>query len=206
MYVADPTASIKIVLWGEYVNCLELNETYTLKNVRVKATKFDQYLNSPKNEGFLAVNSTPYSVPVVEYEDEIDTTSTVNGTVLGVEQASKHVGCNGCSKRDVKILTTNKAICNSCNLQQLPSTCPIYWSQRIVVKPKNRVKNLRLRLDSNSTEALLQVINPAFQLGTADEDNIIVTILENYQTSFTFSYDAFNYEVSEVRRSTVETV
>ena len=82
----------------------------------------------------MAVNSTPYSVPVVEYEDEIDTTSTVNGTVLGVEQASKHVGCNGCSKRDVKILTTNKAICN---LQQLPSTSPIYWSQRIVVKPKN---------------------------------------------------------------------
>ena len=46
--VADPTATTKIVLWGEFVNCLELNETYTLKNVRIKSTKFDPYLNAPK--------------------------------------------------------------------------------------------------------------------------------------------------------------
>jgi hypothetical protein len=34
--VADPTATIKIILWGDFVNSLELDNTYTLKNVRVK--------------------------------------------------------------------------------------------------------------------------------------------------------------------------
>ena len=201
--VADQTATVKVVLWGEYVNCLQLNETYTLKNVRVKSTKYGQYLNSPKNEGFSALDATPYSIPVVEYEDEIDTTSSVNGTIIGVEQASKHIGCNGCTKRSVEIVAPKKAICQSCKLQQLPSTCSIHWTLRILVKPKSGSKYLHLRLDSNSTEALLHLINPAFQLETAIEDVIVAMILENYQTSLTFTYDAFTYQVSEVRRSTV---
>ncbi|CAB4022742.1 Hypothetical predicted protein, partial [Paramuricea clavata] len=67
-------------------------------------------------------------------EDKIDTTSSINGTIIGVEQASKHIGY------------------------------------------------------SNSTEALLQLINPAFQLETAIEDVIVAMILENYQTSLTFTY------------------
>ncbi len=200
--VADPTASIKIVLWGEHVNCLELNQTYTLKNVRVKSTKFEHYLNTPRNEDFAALDAIPYSVPVVEYEDEGDSTSTVNGSIIGVQQASKYIGCNGCPKRNVQIVTPNKAICQneSCKLQQLLSTCPTYWTLRILIKPENATKNIHLRLDSNSTETLLHVINPAFQLQTATEDDIIAIILQNYQTSVTFTYDALNYQVSEVRR------
>ncbi|XP_028416740.1 uncharacterized protein LOC114540939 [Dendronephthya gigantea] len=204
--VADPTGTIKLVLWGEYINSLQQNETYTLKNVRVKSTKYDHYLNTPKNEGFVAVDATPYSVPVVEYEDEIDTTSTVNGTIIGVQQASKHIGCNGCAKRNVEIVAPNKAICQFCKLQQLPSTCPVHWSLRILVKPKSGSKNLHLRLDSVSTQRLLEVINPAFQLKTTTEDAITTMILENYQTSLTFTYDAFSYQVSDICRSEVEPV
>ena len=107
----------------------------------------------------MAVNTAPYLIPVLEYEDEIDTTSRVNGTIIGVEQAFNHIGCNGCTKRDVEIVAANKAICYSCKLPTATlSSCPIHWTLHIIVKPKSSFKSLRLRLDSNSTEALLQVI------------------------------------------------
>ena len=108
------------------------------------------------------------------------TTSTVNGTILRVEEASKHIGCNGCTKQTVKIVAANKGICQSCKLQQLPSTCPVHWTVRILVKPKSGSKKLHLRLAGMLTQSLLQVINPGFQLKTAVEDAIVQMLLENY--------------------------
>ena len=35
-----------------------------------------------------ATEVTPYTVPLVEYEDEVGTSSTVNGIILGVQQTS----------------------------------------------------------------------------------------------------------------------
>ena len=63
---ADPTAHIKLVLWGDYVDTLQLNKTYALNNVRVKFTKYEHYLNSPKNEEMKATEVTPYTVPLAE--------------------------------------------------------------------------------------------------------------------------------------------
>ena len=96
--LADPTAHIKLVLWGDYVDTLQLNKTYALNNVRVKFTKYEHYLNSPKNEEMKAVEVTPYTVPLAEYEDEVGTSSTVNGIILGVQQTSKSLCCISCQK------------------------------------------------------------------------------------------------------------
>ncbi len=51
--VADPTRYIKLVLWSDFVNTLDADHTYVLKNVRIKCTKFENYLNTPKNEDFV---------------------------------------------------------------------------------------------------------------------------------------------------------
>ena len=50
----------------------------------IKFTKYEHYLNSPKNEEMRATEVTPYTVPLVEYEDEVGTSSIVNGIILGV--------------------------------------------------------------------------------------------------------------------------
>ena len=198
--IADSTAHIKLVLWGEYVNTLQLNKTYTLKNVRVKPTRFEHFLNTPKNEDFNAVEATEYTTPVVEYEDEVDTTCMINATILGVKQASKALCCSGCQKRDVEIINPNKAICrsHSCQLQQRPSSCTTHWALRLLLKPDKGSKNILLRLDHNATEALLHVLHPNYQLGLATEDEIVVTLLENYQTSFAFTYDSLTSQVSSI--------
>ncbi len=62
--VADPTGYIKLVFWSDFVNTLDVNHTYVLKNVRIKCTKFENYLNTQKNEDFVAVDSTAFDVPI----------------------------------------------------------------------------------------------------------------------------------------------
>ena len=162
------------------MDTLQLNKTYALNSVRVKFTKYEHYLNSPKSEEMKATEVTPYTVPLVEYEDEVGTSSTVNGIILGVQQTSKSLRCISCQKRTVNITTTDKAVCQSCNLIQLPTSCS--------------PKNLHLRMDNNATKTLVQLINPAIQIELE-----FFTLLLGCQTKvFKLTYDTLTNQVSEV--------
>ena len=57
--VADPMAHIKLMLWGNYVDTLQLNKTYALNNVRVKFKKYEHYINTPQNEEMKSTEVTP---------------------------------------------------------------------------------------------------------------------------------------------------
>lgn len=64
--IADPTAHVRLVLSGDHANALQLDQTYSLNNVRIKSTKFQHYLYSPKNEDFMAFDAAAFTTPVVE--------------------------------------------------------------------------------------------------------------------------------------------
>ncbi|CAB3983684.1 Hypothetical predicted protein [Paramuricea clavata] len=53
--IRDTTSSMKIVLWQDYANntALEICKTYTFTNLRLKATKYERYLNTSKSEKLL---------------------------------------------------------------------------------------------------------------------------------------------------------
>ena len=51
--IPDPTSSVKVILWGSWVNSLQSNKTYLLQNLRVKTNKNERYLNTAKDEKFL---------------------------------------------------------------------------------------------------------------------------------------------------------
>ena len=82
--VRDNTAWIKVVLWGKHVDSLQLNKTYLLKNLRVKVTKYDCFLNTPKNDEFTATECEDFTTPLVPVEEDINTMSTFSGHILGV--------------------------------------------------------------------------------------------------------------------------
>ena len=124
--------------------------------------------------------------------------------ILGVQITSKSLGCNNCPKQAVDIIAPHKAVCQSCGFQQPPSTCTPFWTLRILLKQENGQKTIHLRLDCNTSEALLHLINHHFQLTSAtEEDGIIATILKNYKTSLVFTYDTLTLQVSEVSHSNI---
>lgn len=196
--IADPTAYIKIVLWGDYVGTLNLNQTYALNNVKVKVTKYEHYLNTPRNEEMKATEVAPYDVPIVDYEDEVGTTSTINGTIQGVHEVSKHLCCTSCQKRTVDVTAPDRARCQSCHLIQLPTTCNASWALRVLVKPESSPKNLHLRMDNNAAQLLVPLLSPAIQLASATENDIISLLLRSRDKVLTLTYDTLTYQVSEV--------
>jgi hypothetical protein len=66
---------------------------------------------------FKAEEVKPFAVPVAVYEDEVDTSKVE--AVIGVQQASKSLSCNGWQKCTVEVVDPSKAVCNSCKLMQL---------------------------------------------------------------------------------------
>ena len=62
--VADPKAHSKLVLWVEYVDTLpEFNKTCALNNIRVKFTKIEHYLDTPRNEEMKVTEVSQCHIP-----------------------------------------------------------------------------------------------------------------------------------------------
>ena len=71
----DPTGTIKLVLWEQYVDALVVNTTYVLENLKFKVYNDERYLNTPKDEDFKHTEIEPFQQPIPEAEHVIDTPS-----------------------------------------------------------------------------------------------------------------------------------
>lgn len=80
--IRDPTAHAKVVLWGRHVNSLDIGKTYVFKNLRLKVTKYERYLNTPRKDEFTATECQEFDTPLVPLEDDINTSSTVSGSLV----------------------------------------------------------------------------------------------------------------------------
>ena len=47
--IRDTTSSIKVILWESYTETLTLNTTYLFKNLKVKISRNERYLNTAKD-------------------------------------------------------------------------------------------------------------------------------------------------------------
>ena len=53
-YLSDPSAYIKLILWGKHADTIEENGTYFFNKVRLKVAKGERYVNTPKNMKMIA--------------------------------------------------------------------------------------------------------------------------------------------------------
>ena len=84
------------MLWGDYVNTIERQVTYLFKHLRVKGTKFEKYLNTPKTDPFMLEECEEFQQPLVEVDDELITSKTINATILGIQDATRISSCVSC--------------------------------------------------------------------------------------------------------------
>ena len=115
--VADTTAHIKLVLWEQFVNTLALNNTYNIKNARVKVANYERYLNSPRNDDFSTAKAVDCATQVVQYQEDLGT--TIHATILGDQTATKTLACVNCQRHNVSVTSPSKAVCQSYKSIQL---------------------------------------------------------------------------------------
>lgn len=197
LIVRDNTAWVKVVLWGNHVDSLQLNKTYIFKNLRVKVTKYERYLNTPRNDEFTATECEEFTTPLVPVEEDVNTMSTFHGRILGIQTATKSLVCLGCNKKSVEV-AGNKAVCQSCGLSQSAKACATCWLARVLVRPDDSSRNLRLVLPNEMIERFISITGSTVKLPEVTEEGLDLSILDSSSKKFKITFDNINYMVTDI--------
>ena len=195
--IRDPTATFKVVLWGHHVDSLTLHQTYLFKNLKVKITKYERYLNTPRSDEFTANEIQPFTDPLVPLEQELNTTSMITGSFLGIHKTFKTLICQSCQKRSIDV-SGNLAVCQACELSQVATSCPVHWLVRVLIKPHDSTKKLRLNLSNEVLKQFFAIRQIEVDLRTISEEELTVTILETSLHNFNFTYDNLTNELINI--------
>ena len=76
--IRDTTGSIKVILWESYTETLTLDSTYLFKNLKVKISKNERYLNTAKDVPFQFTETSPFTQPLVDVNAELASTVGIN--------------------------------------------------------------------------------------------------------------------------------
>ncbi|CAB3996618.1 Hypothetical predicted protein, partial [Paramuricea clavata] len=90
----DPTGTIKLVLWEQYVNALVVNTTYVLQNLKLKVYNDERYLKMPKDEEFKPKEIEPFQQPLPE--PVIDPHS-IYGKIVAIKDVTTLGQCHWCN-------------------------------------------------------------------------------------------------------------
>ena len=96
----DTTSSTNVILWEDYVGSLEVRKTYLLRNLHVKVTKTDRYVNTAKTEKFTYTETQPFTHCLVDVAEDLSMITSKNwtGWILGIKQVFKQHSCRSCGK------------------------------------------------------------------------------------------------------------
>ena len=158
VYVADATGSMRLTLWQDDINKLDVNKSYLLKNVAVRSYQKVKYLSFPKEDVTIEEVSDLGDVCDLEQETVTDPSRReLNDVeVLLVLNLQSYPACITCK---AKVETTSATLgrCTKCSSMQRLNKC------------ENQV-TAKLKIESNNTQYTVQVFG---------------NMLKNITTSFT---------------------
>ena len=197
--IRDNTSSTKVVLWEEYVDCLEINKTYLLSNLRVKGSKSEKYLNTAKTEKFTFKETEPFAQPLVQVHEDLSlTTTTWTAKILGIQQATKQSTCVSCNKIVTPQSNDILAECTSCKMTQMQSSCPVQWYLKILVQNTDKLEQThKLSFYPNLANQLFNILEVKLDFATATDTDLKVAVLQN-QKNIVVTFDSFNYKVTDI--------
>ena len=199
--IRDNTSSTKVVLWQEYCDCLELNKTYLLNNLRVKVTKTDKYLNTAKTEKFSFKETEPFSEPLIDVNADLASMegTTINGKVIGVLQITSSVSCISCKKKVIRHKDSDElGQCEDCKLIQILSSCGTQWYMRILVQSStNPTEHRKLTMFHQQIQDFMAHMNLTLDLNSVTQSELTVAILKANKV-INITYDSLSNKVQAI--------
>lgn len=183
--LVDPTGSITAVFWEEWVNCVELNKTYTFTNFRVKRNNYTNeiYVNTAK-EGFKLEQSPDFEEKLADAEPTVldMTTKEAKINVIGIKTISSYFSCTACGKKGDE--SGKLLICQACKLTQKPKNKN--WYAKLFVENVATNDNFYLIIFHQELVKLFQVIQKNLHNGLT-EDDIKAILLDVHDLNITYN-------------------
>ena len=87
----DHTTSIKLILWQEHCDKLEMEKAFSLQNIRLKESNGTQYLNTGKSEQFVFQEIPPFTQQLATVATNMESLSQnkISAKIIAVQIATK---------------------------------------------------------------------------------------------------------------------
>ncbi len=200
--LVDETSSIKIMLWEDDVEKLEKGQTYILRNLRLKESCGEKYVNTPKTGEFKFEDAIDLN-SLAEADDlPLETVSTISADIIGISSLTKSLLCVGCKgKVDAKGNVFGVCSASTCKMKQKISSCRANWFASILVQNKDdSSKNLRLAVFNAQFLKLASLTSLPQSLASATIDEITKELLRLETVKIT--YDMYKNCVTDVNHVT----
>ena len=195
----DPTASIKITLFGESVKKLEKGLTYEIVNLRVRKNPSGElYVSSPQSYTMMATEIEPFqnSVATVSVSHNLNINELVV-EIKGINNVYRNIICLKCRGPAALLNNGRYAKFNgSCKMKQKGNACSVSWSAKLFVQDERNPKN-RLHLTAyHNIIKMLIAINSEVDLDTCTQDDLEFAILDINHIKT--AYDTINRKITSV--------
>ena len=139
--IADPSGTMKMTLWENFVGSIKQADTYTFRDICVYKDKMSHEicLNTAKS------GSTIESAP--QFQEVLPLTvlesTTVNGEIIGVNQVASYLSCCKCNKKVDPSPEHAYIECAKCHFKQKQTASKAYWFAQVLFQDTNDGKICR---------------------------------------------------------------
>ena len=175
--VIDCTGCIKVVLWEEFQNNVELEKTYIFNNLRLKknSSSNEIYLNTAKGDKTTITPTELFQValaiPVSMYDSN---TPTRQAEILAVEKLNSYFSCFKCQRKVQTAPHSSIVKCNNCNIHQKTKACKQKWIAHVLFSIDD--ENVVLTLFDNIFQLLIKDQKLSPQVTESEMTEILLTL------------------------------
>lgn len=194
--ITDPSGSVKLTLWEDFVSQVEEGQTYKLVNVRLKSDNGHVSLSTTKN-GCSITHAEPF--PNLQPPQELPSTSiTQEFDVIGISTIGSYLVCPNCSKKInfEKEKTTTK--CAHCKIISNRKKAETNFYIKLLVKADT--KKLTFTLFHNIIMKMVQIHNTSNNVTTNEQltNDVIEEIISSFD-KVTFTYNFTSNTITDVK-------
>lgn len=195
----NPSASIKMVLWENFINQVENNCTYMFHNATVRKDKYHDnvYLNTAKygteiklTEDFTEV----LAVPLTQDTTQLVST-TIEGEILGITTINSYFSCFKYNEKLQQSTSATYLECNNCHLKQKLRPSSKHWYAQVLVQYSDN-KKISLTLFEEPIRQILAIQNKESLMPMITEE-ILTDVLFNLP-SVKFTYNTTSRVVLKI--------
>ena len=185
----DPTASMKMVLWENFINQVENNRTYIFHNVTVRKDKYNDtiYLNTAQyateiklTEDFTEILAVPLTQDTTQF-----VSTTIEAEILGITSINSYFSCFKCKKKLEQSAAAAYLECNNCHLKQKLKPASQHWYAQVLVQFSDE-KKITLTLFDEPIKQILAIQNKE-SLPTLTEEMLTDSLLSLPAVNFTYN-------------------
>ena len=150
-FVIDQTASMRIVLWGDYVNELHEDATYNFTGLQLKQVDAEKYVNTPKGNYFKYEETTAFEEPLPGIQDlSMMRNIDITVDIIGVTSVTKYHACRACNRKLSMLNDSTKVgTCTHCKMMQKSTSETANWFAKLYMQESSNAVN-KLTLTANN--------------------------------------------------------